>query len=92
MNLERRIARELAVKIADDRAHEIADRASRELIETEGVKTSGIDEYSFDANELVADEHMTDCVAHLCWRGLAVRHDCDDDVVLVQLGDFTIGT
>lgn len=73
------------------RAYEIADRAAQELVETEGVKTDGIDEYRFDANELAGDTHMTDCIAHLCWRGLAVS--CESgDMVFVQLDNSTIGT
>lgn len=37
------------------------------------MKTAGVDEYAFEANQLAADEHLDHCIEHLCWRGLARR-------------------
>jgi len=55
---------------ADDRAHRIATMAAEELIRCEGTATSGIDEFAIP--QCQADDHMRDCIAHLCWRGEAV--------------------
>ncbi len=46
MNAEQKIARQLAEKMADDRAHRIATMAAEELIRREGEATSGIDEFA----------------------------------------------
>ncbi len=89
MNAERKIARELAESMADDRAHRIASAAAEELIRSEGEATSGIDEYAIP--QCQADDHMRDCVAHLCWHGEAVSHETDEGYIVVQFGDFTIG-
>lgn len=67
MNAERKIARELAEKTADDRAHRIASMAAEELIRCECEATSGIDEFAIP--QCQADDHMRDCIAHLCWHG-----------------------
>lgn len=87
---ERKIARELAEKLADARAHRIAIMAAEELIRSEGEATSGIDEYAIPQCQV--DDHMCDCVAHLCWHGEAVSHETDEGYIVVQFGDFTIGT
>lgn len=89
MNAERKIARELAENMADDRAHRIASIAAEELIRCEGEATSGID--GFAIPQCQADDYMRECIAHLCWRGDAVSHETDDGYIVVQFGDFTIG-
>ena len=89
MNAERKIARELAESMADDRAHRIASAAAEELIRNEGMATIGIDEYAIP--QCKADDHMRDCVAHLFWHGEAVSHETDEGYIVVQFGDFTIG-
>lgn len=89
MIAEQKIARELAQKMADDRAHRIASMAAEELIRCEGEATSGIDEFSIA--QCQADDHMRECIAHLCWHGEAASHETEDGYIVVQLGDFTIG-
>lgn len=89
MNAALKIVRELAEKMADDRAHRIASVAAEELIRSNGEATSGIDEYAIP--QCQADDHMRDCVAHLCWHGEAVSHETDEGYIVVQFGDFTIG-
>lgn len=89
MNVERKIARELAESMADDRAHRIASAAAEELIRCEGEATNGIDEYAIP--QCQADDHMRECIAHLCWHGEAVSHETDDGYIVVLFGDFTIG-
>lgn len=89
MNAEQKIAKKLAESMADDRAHRIASTAAEELIRCEGEATSGIDEYAIP--QCQEDEHMRECIAHLCWHGEATRHETDDGYIVVQFGDFTIG-
>ena len=78
---------ELAQQQADDRAHRIATMAAEELIRTEGVTTSGIDEFEITSDLL--DDHMFDCIAHLCDTGNAKSCDGMDGAIIVQLGYFT---
>ena len=89
MNAERKIARELAESMADDRAHRIASTAAEALIRCEGEFTSGIDEYAIP--QCQADDHIRECIAHLCWHGEAASHETEDGYIVVQFGDFTIG-
>ena len=89
MAAERKIAREMAEKLADDRAHRIASMAAEELIRCEGEATSGIDEFAIP--QCQADDHMRECIAHLCWHGEATSHETEDGYIVVQLGDFTVG-
>lgn len=88
MNAAEKIVRELELKFADDRAHRIATMAAEELIRSEGTATSGIDEFSIP--QCQADDHMRDCIAHLCWHGEAVSFETEDGHILVQLGDYTL--
>src|SRR5574337_149778 len=88
LNAERKLARELAVKMADDRAHRIASMAAEELLRCEGAPTSP-DQFSIPRCQ--ADDHMRECIAHLCWHGEAASHETEDGYIVVQLGDFTIG-
>lgn len=74
---------------AAERAVRIAHIAAEELVVSEGRRTYCADEYEFAVDELAADEHLRDCIDHLCWHGLAVKHEAADRT-LVQLGDFTI--
>ncbi len=90
MNAEQKIARALAEKMADDRAHRIASMAAEELIRCEGEATSGIDEYAVP--QCQADDHMRECIAHLCWHGEAVSHETDDGHIVVNLGDYTLAS
>lgn len=90
MNAAEKIMRELATKLADDRAHRIASIAAEDLICAEGTPTSGIDEYAIA--QCQADDHLRECIAHLCWRGEAVIHETDDGYIIVQLGDFTLSS
>lgn len=90
MNTEQKIARELAEKTANDRAHRIASMAAEELIRTEGEATSGIDEFAIP--QCQADDHTRECIAHLCWHGDAVSHETDDGYIVVTLGDYTLAS
>lgn len=88
MNAAEKIMRELAMKAADDRAHRIATIAAEELVRTEGEATGGIDEFSIP--QCQADDHMRDCIAHLCWHGEAVSFETEDGQIVVQIGDYTL--
>lgn len=68
---------------ATARALRIADTAAEELIRTEGATSSYADEFSFAPCEI--DDHLRDCIEHLCTRGLAEQHEHDDGTVMVQL-------
>ena len=89
MSAERKIARELDESMADDRAHRIASAAAEDLIRCEGEATSGIDEYAIP--QCQADDHMRECIAHLCWHGEAASYETDDGYIVVQFSDLTIG-
>lgn len=89
MNAERRIARELAEKMADDRAHRIATMAAEELIRTEGEPTGEAD--MFLIPQCQCDDHMRECIAHLVWHGEAMSENTEDEYVMVLFGDFTVG-
>lgn len=88
MNAASRIFSELEEKMADDRAHRIASIAAEALIRCEGEATSGIDEFAIP--QCQADDHMRECIAHLCWHGKATSHETDEGYIVVQFGDFTI--
>ena len=85
---ERKAYREKQVKEADERAHRIASLAAEEIIHCEGEATSGIDEYAIP--QCQADDHMRECIAHLCWHGEAASHETDDGYIIVQFGDYTL--
>ena len=85
---ERKAYREKQVKEADERAHRIASLAAEEIIRCEGEATSGIDEYAIP--QCQADDHMRECIAHLCWHGEAASHETDDGYIIVQFGDYTL--
>lgn len=85
---ERKDYREKQVKEADERAHRIASLAAEEIIRCEGEATSGIDEYAIP--QCQADDHMRECIAHLCWHGEAASHETDDGYIVIQFGDFTL--
>ena len=90
MNAERKIARELAEKMADDRAHRIATVAAEELIRCEGEPTGEADKFLIP--QCQADDHMRDCIAHLCWHGEAVSCETEDGYIVVNLGDYTLSS
>lgn len=74
---------------ANERAQRIASMAAEELVRCEGMATNSPDEYLIPLCQ--ADDHMRDCVAHLCHHGLAASHETDDGYLIVQFGDFTLG-
>ena len=90
MNAERKIARELAEKLADDSAHRIATMAAEELIRTEVEPTGEADKFLIP--QCQADDHMRDCIAHLCWHGEAVSCETEDGDIVVNLGDYTLSS
>lgn len=75
----------MAEALAEDRAERIADQAANECIESAGVKGAGIDEYLISEVAIADDGYLFDCIEHLLWRGMAVRHSVDEDTVSVQL-------
>jgi hypothetical protein len=82
--------REVAKKMADDRAHRVATVAAEELIRSECQATSGIDEFAIP--QCQADDHMRECIAHLCWHGQAVSYETEDGYIMVNLGDYTLSS
>lgn len=82
------IARALAD--ADEHAHRIATIAAQELIQSEGKRIDATNTYRIPSCQV--DEHTLDCIQHLCWVGEAVSHETPDGYVMVQLGDFTLGS
>ncbi len=88
MNAERKIARVLAEKMADDRAHRIATMAAEELIRTEGEPTCEADKYLIP--QCQADEHMRECISHLVWHGEVVSEETDDGCIIVLFIDATV--
>lgn len=89
MSLDEKIARELAEKIAEDRAYRIATRSAEDFIRCNGMRTDCADEFIFHGADL-ADDYFQDCVAHLKWVGECVTHELDDESVAVMLGDLTL--
>lgn len=67
------------------RALRIADITAEELIRADGDTSSYPEEFSFAPCQI--DDLMRDCIEHLCARGLAVQHECEDGSVMVQLLD-----
>ena len=88
MNAERKIARELAEKMADDRAHRLASIAAEEFIRCNGLSTGTADEFVFHGADL-ADEHFQDCIAHLKWSGQCAVFEREEETS-VLLGDYTL--
>jgi len=71
------------------RAVRIAHIAAEEWVIEHGSCTGYPDEYEFGVDVLAEDWLLRDCIDHLCWHSLAVKHEVADRT-LVQLGDFTI--
>jgi len=90
MTADNKIARQLAEKIADDRAHRIATTAAEDLIRSAGESTGAADQYLIP--QCQADEHMRDCIAHLVWSGEAASHETDDGYIAVILIDLTLSS
>ena len=84
------VMRALAEKFADERAHRIATIAAQELIQSEGERIDATNTYRIPSCQV--DEHTLDCIQHLCWVGEAVSHETPDGYVMVQLGDFMLGS
>jgi hypothetical protein len=63
------------------RAMRVADIAAEELVCSEGHFPGRHREYVFEHGAV--DEHLLDCIEHLCWRGLATRRDDASEIVLV---------
>ena len=91
MNADNRLARQLAEKMADDRAHRIATIAAEEFVRCNGISTDAPDQFVFHGADL-ADEYFQDCVAHLKWVGECVVFESGEDEMTVQLGDYTLGS
>lgn len=90
MDTEKIIRRALAEKFADERAHRIATIAAQELIQSEGQRIDEADTYRIPSCQV--EEHTLDCIQHLCWVGEAASQETPDGYVMVQLGDFTLGS
>lgn len=79
-----------ARQLAQDRAQRIATTAAQEVVMSEGERQTDDDVYCFASCQL--DDHMRECIEHLCFHGLAAAHRTDDGYVLVQLlGDDDSG-
>lgn len=64
----------------------IACMAAEALIRTEGVTQDATNQYLIAPCQ--ADDHMRDCIAHLCFEGKAAVYELNDGGWLVELGDF----
>lgn len=70
---------------AIERAIQIAHTAAREVIESEGSKLQAPNEYVFYADQIASDQHLEDCIEHLCFHGLAARAESNNGDVVVML-------
>jgi hypothetical protein len=78
---------QIALDLADDRAHRIATVAAEDAIRSSCTAGCGVDEF---IAQLPLDDHLHDCIVHLCWSGEAISHEAEEDgSIIVQLGDFT---
>lgn len=69
------------LQAAAERANRLAAIAAEDLILTEGEPTAAPDEYAIAACQ--ADDHMRECIAHLCASGKAMSHETDDGYIVV---------
>ena len=72
-----------ARQLAQERAQRIATVAAQEVVISEGEKQSEDDIYCFARCQL--DDHMRECIEHLCFHGLATAYETAEGYVLVQL-------
>lgn len=72
---------------AMDRAQRIADEAATAHIECNGERISETGHYVFCPDEIASDNVLSDCLDHLCWRGLATRIDKSDEVEVILHDD-----
>lgn len=84
MTAEAALTRELAEKLADDRAHRIASISAESLIRSVGLPASGPDEFVVEGSEL--DEFARDCITHLAFHGLAISEEVADGAIVVSFG------
>lgn len=63
----------------------IAQIAAVEVIESEGSKLHGPGEWFFYADQIASDQHLADCIDHLCSHGLAARAEDDRGDVAIML-------
>lgn len=90
MNAAETIIRELAEKMADDRAHRIATLAAEEFVRCNGTQTDTPDQFVLHGAD-VTDELCQEYIDHLKWVGGCVTFDGDsDDELVVLLGDYTM--
>jgi hypothetical protein len=90
MNAAETIIRELAEKMAGDRAHRIATLAAEEFVRCNGMPTDTPDQFVLHGAD-VTDELCKDYIAHLKWVGECVTFDGDSgDELVVLLGDYTM--
>ena len=66
------------------RALRLADDAAESVICTEGHNTEGR-QWVLYPEQIAADPYLSDCIAHLEWRGIARRVDAEDGCVVVFL-------
>ena len=90
MNAAETIIRELAEKMADDRAHRIATLAAEDFVRGNGWPTDTPDQFVLRGAD-VTDELCQEYIDHLKWVGGCVTFDGDsDDELVVLLGDYTM--
>lgn len=74
--------REQAENATLQMAWRIADEASRELIDGHSIKADHIT-YSLDTDELTSAPALEEAIAYLENRGLAIRMDAPDEVLVI---------
>ena len=90
MNAAETIIRELAEKMANDRAHRIATLTAKEFVRCNGMPTETPDQFVLHGAD-VTDELCKDYIAHLKWVGECVTFDGDSgDELVVLLGEYTM--
>lgn len=72
-----------AVREAMDLATRIADESAIAHIECNGERISETGHYIFCPDEIASDNMLSECIDHLCWRGLATRIDKSDEVEVI---------
>lgn len=70
-----------------DRACRIASTAAEEILRSECIAN---ELGEFVVPQCDVDDHMRECIAHLCWRGEAVSLETDDGYIVVKMCDDII--
>lgn len=71
-----------AYRMAWSRTTRLADDAAESVICTEGHSPAAY-HWVLTHEQIAADPHLEDCIAHLEWRGIARRFDAEDGVTVI---------